>query len=67
MPDEVAALPSRLYSVKEVAQRLAVSIKSVRRWITAGDLRAYRLGHQLKISAEDLRSFLDRRGAKALT
>ena len=67
MPDEVAALPSRLYSVKEVAERLAVSIKSVRRWITAGDLRAYRLGHQLKISAEDLRSFLDRRGAKALT
>jgi len=67
VPDEVAALPSRLYSVKEVAQRLAVSIKSVRRWITAGDLRAYRLGHQLKISAEDLRSFLDRRGAKALT
>jgi len=51
-------LPDQLYTVEEIAQHLAVSIKSVRRWIGSGELRAYRIGHQLRISEEDLRSFL---------
>ena len=61
MSNESSPLPERLYTTEEVANRLAVSIKSVHRWVTAGDLHTYRLGHQLRISEEDLRAFLDLR------
>ena len=54
-------LPDRLYTLEEVAHRLSVSTKSVRRWIDANELRVYRLGRQLRICEDDLRSFLSAR------
>nr|WP_237180370.1 helix-turn-helix domain-containing protein [Roseomonas haemaphysalidis] len=51
---------ARLLSVVEVATRLAVSTKTVRRSITQGDLRVHRLGRQIRISEEDLQAFLAR-------
>jgi excisionase family DNA binding protein len=35
-----------------------VSTRTTRRWIEAGVLRAHRLGHLVRISEEDLASFL---------
>jgi excisionase family DNA binding protein len=49
-----------MLSVVEVAARLAVSTKTVRRSITQGDLRVHRLGRQIRISEEDLQAFLAR-------
>jgi len=51
----------RFVSLKDVAASLDVSIKSLRRWINAGDLRVHRLGRQMRISEEDLSSFLAQR------
>jgi excisionase family DNA binding protein len=44
--------------VAEVAERLAVSTKTVRRAITRQELRVHRLGRQIRISEEDLQAFL---------
>lgn len=51
---------AQLLNVAEVAARLAVSTKTVRRSITQEDLRVHRLGRQIRISEEDLQAFLAR-------
>ena len=50
-----------LLSIADVARRCQVSKKTVRRWIDAGDLVAYRLGRQWRIDPADLRYFLKSR------
>jgi excisionase family DNA binding protein len=50
----------RILAVADVAHRLDVSTKTVRRWIEQGDLRVHRLGRQLRISEEDLSAFINR-------
>ena len=48
----------RFFSVDEVAQDLGVSGKTVRRRINDGELRAHRIGRQLRISEQDYRAFV---------
>lgn len=52
---------ARMLSPIDVAERLQVSIKTVRRWIEADELRVHRFGRQLRISADDLNSFIAQR------
>lgn len=47
-----------LLTVGDVARRLQVSQKTVRRWIEGGELAVHRLGRQLRISPPDLDTFL---------
>lgn len=49
-----------LLTICEVAVRLQISTKPVRRWIERGDLHAYRIGRQPRISEEELGAFLAR-------
>ena len=44
--------------VAEVARRLSVSEKTVRRWVECGDLVAHHLGRSIRISEANLRAFL---------
>lgn len=53
--------PSRMLSPVGVADALDVSVKTVRRWIDARELRAHKLGRQLRISVEDLDAFVKQR------
>ena len=55
--DLVPDQPTTLLSVPAVAQSLGVSEKSVRRFITRGLLRAYKIGGQIRIAEEDLLAF----------
>jgi excisionase family DNA binding protein len=60
---EIATKPSRaklqrFHSVTAVALELDVSEKTVRRWIVAGELPYHRLGRQIRVADDDLRSFL---------
>ena len=48
----------RFLTVAQVADVLAVSQRSIRRWISAGELLAHKLGRQVRISEFDLRAFL---------
>lgn len=50
----------QLYSIETVAERLDVSTKTVRRWISAGELPVHQLGRQLRISEADLAAFVAR-------
>jgi len=50
-----------LHDVPAIARRLNVSEKTVRRLIDRNELRAYRIGRQLRISEEELIRFLDTR------
>lgn len=49
---------NRQHSQQEVADLFGVDISTVRRWISQGQLRAYRYGPRIiRIDAEDLRTF----------
>ena len=52
-----ASLPP-LLTIQEVADRLRVNEKTVRRWIDTQELPAFKLGRQWRISEQDLRRFL---------
>lgn len=49
-------------TVKEVAERLRVSERSVRRWLESGDLRGFRFGDRAgwRVREEDLDAFVAR-------
>ncbi len=54
MTHTVSELPEEL-SIKESAAHKGVSLSTVRRWIAAGELRAYRYGKRtIRIRREDL-------------
>jgi excisionase family DNA binding protein len=50
----------RLLGIAEIAERLGVSTKTVRRWIARNELHVYRLGRGLRVSEEDLIAFLSK-------
>ena len=53
------------FSIKEVAVTLSVHERTVRRWITVGDLSGHRVGRQWRISQYDLAAFLSERYSRA--
>lgn len=50
-------LPSFL-TIAMLADRMGFCQKTIRRWIEAGDLRAHRLGRQIRVSEEDAVTFV---------
>jgi excisionase family DNA binding protein len=54
----MSAAVERLLSLEDVADRLQVSDQSVRRWIKAGKLAAYKPGLEWRIRPSDLEEFL---------
>lgn len=49
--------PTTYFSMDEIAEALGVHVKTVRRRIADGSLRAHRIGRQIRISADDFRAF----------
>ena len=50
--------PNRFFTVLEVAERLGVSERTIRRWIAAGILPVHRFGRLVRVSETDLAAFL---------
>jgi excisionase family DNA binding protein len=44
-------------SFSDLAERWGVSVKTVRRLAVRGDLKVHRIGHQIRISPEDVTTF----------
>ena len=65
VPRGRARLPDRLFSVPQAAEQLGISDKGVRRAIERGDLTAHRIGRLLRISDEDLATFVATRRMRA--
>jgi excisionase family DNA binding protein len=51
---------TRFYTVAQVAELLAVSTRSVRRWIAVGELLAHKFGRRVRIADVDLDGFFNR-------
>ena len=49
-----------LLTVKEVAAQCPVSVRTVQRWIVAGELPALRLGRSVRLRRVDLVAFFKR-------
>lgn len=50
--------PERLMTIPDAAEFLRVSTKTIRRWISRGDLPAAKLGLQWRIRPQDLQRFV---------
>jgi len=48
------------HTIKQVAEALNVSDKTVRRMVKRGTLRAYKVGPQIRIDGDDLAAYMDR-------
>lgn len=51
----------RLLSKQELAAHLCVSTRTVSRWLKTGELRAYKLGRQVRISELEVIRFISAR------
>ena len=64
MKTDASAAEGRLLTIKDIAQRLHVSVKTVRRLIDGKELKAHRVGRQWRIREEAYRRFLQERAYK---
>lgn len=48
----------KIYSVFEICELLAVTRKTINKYIASGELKAIRLGNQLRVTEESLNNFL---------
>ena len=55
------AVEETYFTVEEVAERLKVSHMTVYRWIKAGQLAAYKIGGEFRITERDIEGFLEGR------
>ena len=61
MNDKSVTAPARLLTIREVAGYLQVDEKTIRRWIGARNLPAFKLGRQWRVAEKDLQRFLNER------
>jgi excisionase family DNA binding protein len=52
---------TKFYTVDQVADALGVSVRTVRRWITRGELIAHHFGNAVRIAERDLKAFIARK------
>ena len=57
-------MTEQLMTVDQVAERLQVAPKTVRRWLTAGQLEGGKAGRQWRVSEAALRGYLQRKAGK---
>lgn len=62
---QVSNRKKSFFSIKEVAETLSVNERTIRRWISAGDLSAHQVGRQWRISLQDIEAFLSARYSRA--
>jgi len=49
----------QFYDIKETAEKLEVSVRTVRRYIKDGRLDAYKIGNKIRVTPENLRQFIE--------
>lgn len=49
-----------MLSVKEIANSLRISDRTVRNLIETGKIKAYKVGNQFRIKEEDFKSYLEK-------
>ncbi|MEP7172436.1 MAG: helix-turn-helix domain-containing protein [Aestuariivirga sp.] len=59
-PNPAGPAALRLLTIKDVAERLQVSCRTIHRLVANGNLAVIRIGRAIRISEEALRAFLTR-------
>jgi excisionase family DNA binding protein len=54
-----------LWTLKEAAARLKVSVKTVKEWLYSGELKGYKAGRQWRITPAAVQAFLEAGQRKA--
>lgn len=54
-------MEEKYFTPKEIAERLKVSLVTVRKWYQSGKLESTRAGHSIRISERQLDAFLKAR------
>jgi len=49
----------QLLTPEQVAEKLQLSLITVKRWLTAGKLPGYKVGRQWRVSEEQLQQFIE--------
>ena len=49
----------KAYTLKEVAEAFAVSLMTVRRMVWSGEIAAFKVGQQYRVTEDELRRFID--------
>ncbi|WP_284274015.1 helix-turn-helix domain-containing protein [Bradyrhizobium iriomotense] len=57
-PDRTRNQSDKFFTITEVGEVLHVSTRSIRRWISAGELASHRFGGAVRISRVDLEIFV---------
>ena len=57
-PTHVTGPAERLLTIKDVAERLQVSPRTVHRFIASGDISVIRIGRSVRATEEALKAFL---------
>ena len=60
-PQQPITLPTdeiKLYTLNEVSSILKVTVRTIYRYIDAGELKASKIGKSWRVSSEDLKSFI---------
>ena len=53
------AVEETYYTLAEIAEKLKVSYRTVYRWVQAGELAAYKLKGEYRVTGRDLNEFLE--------
>lgn len=53
----------KMFTTEEIASMLKVKSATVRRWIREGDLAAYRIGQNWRVSGAQIFEFLEKRSS----
>jgi excisionase family DNA binding protein len=58
MKSENSKIPAKFFTIEEIAERMEVCDRTVRRWIESGLLVAHRINGLVRISEADFAAFL---------
>jgi excisionase family DNA binding protein len=53
-----APVEIRFFTIKQIAEQLCVSKRTVSRWIASRDLKSHKFGAAVRISEDDFRAFV---------
>lgn len=53
-------MTDKFYTLDEIAEMLDVSTRTIRNYINAGKLAAYRFGQAYKVQESDLKTFIEK-------
>jgi len=60
----VGEIKMKIYSIFEICELLSISRKTINKYITSGELKAIRLGNQIRVSEISLMEFLEYKEVK---